>query len=279
MQLRSKTIIDKIEESRIGFPTFLILLGSIILFRIFLENKVTLPFQHSFFSPVFLHHSATFFLSAFLSSTLLICILSKEKVGKVSKVVLFGLRLDHNTSNHRLLHKQNSILRLHIRPQHATLNPKLDLPHKSLPNILNRPKRRHNRPTNRNDSTTNLRNPIRLHKNKISNQNHPHPTISLHPNILLRHLPQLRQLRKPIQDIRLCPQPTILQQPLHNPNTNPRNTLALALRQNKTASNHQKNGCRKNPSLLSNGRRRRLDSRNRDPTPPYSFYYAHSQVG
>ena len=88
VELRTKAIIDKIEESRIGFPTFLILLGSIILFRIFLENKVTLPFQHSFFSPVFLHHSATFYLSAFLSSTLLISILSKEKLDKVSKSIL-----------------------------------------------------------------------------------------------------------------------------------------------------------------------------------------------
>jgi 4-hydroxybenzoate polyprenyltransferase len=93
MELRSKAIIDKIEESRLGFLAFLLLLGSVILVRIFLEDKVTLPFQHRFFAPVFLHHSATFFLSAFLSSTLLVCILSKEKVDKVSKTVLLGFGL------------------------------------------------------------------------------------------------------------------------------------------------------------------------------------------
>jgi homogentisate phytyltransferase/homogentisate geranylgeranyltransferase len=93
MGLKTKTVIERIEESRIDFPAFLLLLGSIIFTRIFIEDKVTLPFQHRFMSPVFLHHSATFFFSAFLSSTLLICILSKEKIGKVSKSILsaYGL--------------------------------------------------------------------------------------------------------------------------------------------------------------------------------------------
>jgi homogentisate phytyltransferase/homogentisate geranylgeranyltransferase len=93
MELKTKAIIDKIEESKIGFLAFLLLLSSVILARVFLEDKVTLPFQHRFFSLVFLNHSATFYLSAFLSSTLLVCLLSKERVDKVSKSVLFGFGL------------------------------------------------------------------------------------------------------------------------------------------------------------------------------------------
>ncbi|MCX6653622.1 MAG: UbiA family prenyltransferase [Candidatus Bathyarchaeota archaeon] len=80
--------IKKFEKYNIGPPTYLLILFSIIFIRVVLENIVSLPGLSP--SIAFTHQSFCFFLSSFLSSILLISLLSKEKVQIISKVILIA---------------------------------------------------------------------------------------------------------------------------------------------------------------------------------------------
>jgi homogentisate phytyltransferase/homogentisate geranylgeranyltransferase len=78
--------IKNLEDAKIGLPVFLLLLTSPILIRNVLE---TLIVESGAFIPIEdIQHAQLFFLAAFISSVLLITYLSKERVDKVSKVVL-----------------------------------------------------------------------------------------------------------------------------------------------------------------------------------------------
>jgi len=78
--------IKNLEDAKIGLPVFLLLLSSTIFIRNVLE---TLIVDSGAFIPIEdIQHAHLFFLAAFISSVLLITYLSKERVEKVSKVVL-----------------------------------------------------------------------------------------------------------------------------------------------------------------------------------------------
>jgi homogentisate phytyltransferase/homogentisate geranylgeranyltransferase len=105
MKAKIETLIRSVEDNEIGLLAFLLLLTSIIFTRSFMEYNFAYP--GDFISLQTLHHWTTGYLSAFLSSILLISYLSKERVEKVSKVVLLGYSviilppiIDHFTSNY-----------------------------------------------------------------------------------------------------------------------------------------------------------------------------------
>jgi homogentisate phytyltransferase/homogentisate geranylgeranyltransferase len=86
---RTKVLIKKIEQSKTDALMFVLVLGSIIMIRAVLEDKVAHPLDQVP-SLVFLNNSLTFYLSAFLSAVLLIALLSKTDVKSVSKVTLIA---------------------------------------------------------------------------------------------------------------------------------------------------------------------------------------------
>lgn len=88
MNIKWQNYIKNIEDAKIGLPVFLLLLSSTIFIRSLVE--ILFVCSGAFISIENLHHFYSFYLSAFLSSILLITYLSKEKVDKVSKVILLA---------------------------------------------------------------------------------------------------------------------------------------------------------------------------------------------
>ena len=84
---RFANAVERVEGSAVGFASFVALLGSVIMFRVVLEELVTRPAE---LTPtlVFASNSLTFYLSAFLSATLLVTLLTGGRVEKASKSVL-----------------------------------------------------------------------------------------------------------------------------------------------------------------------------------------------
>lgn len=86
MDINWQKYVKDLEDAKIGLPVFLLLLTSPIFIRNVLE---TLIVESGAFIPIEnIQHAQLFFLAAFISSVLLITYLSKERVEKVSKVVL-----------------------------------------------------------------------------------------------------------------------------------------------------------------------------------------------
>jgi homogentisate phytyltransferase/homogentisate geranylgeranyltransferase len=86
LNINWQKFIKNIEDAKIGLPVFLLLLSSAIFIRNLIE---TLIMESGTFIPLDnLQHGHLFFLAAFISSVLLVTYLSKERVDKVSKIVL-----------------------------------------------------------------------------------------------------------------------------------------------------------------------------------------------
>ena len=82
-------LVEKVENAKISLPLFIITLGSLIFARIILEHQVARPLEQAP-SLIFINNSLTFFLSAFLAAALLLSLISKQRIEKVSKVMLVG---------------------------------------------------------------------------------------------------------------------------------------------------------------------------------------------
>jgi 4-hydroxybenzoate polyprenyltransferase and related prenyltransferases len=82
-------LVEKVEDAKISLPLFVITLGSLIFARIVLEHHIARPLEQVP-SLIFINNSLTFFLSAFLAATLLLSLFSKQRIEKVSKVMLVG---------------------------------------------------------------------------------------------------------------------------------------------------------------------------------------------
>ena len=86
MNINWQKYVKNLEEAKITLPVFLLLLSSTVFTRNLLETYIV---DSGTFVPIDdLQHAHLFFLAAFISSVLLITYLSKERVDKVSKVVL-----------------------------------------------------------------------------------------------------------------------------------------------------------------------------------------------
>ena len=86
MELNWQKYVKNLEDAKIGLPVFLLLLTSTVFIRNVLE---TLIVESGTFIPIEnIQHAQLFFLAVFISSVLLVTYLSKERVEKVSKVVL-----------------------------------------------------------------------------------------------------------------------------------------------------------------------------------------------
>jgi homogentisate phytyltransferase / homogentisate geranylgeranyltransferase len=82
-------LVEKVEAAKISLSLFIVTLGSLIFARIILEHYVVGPLEQAP-SLIFINNSLTFFLSAFLAATLLLSLISKQRIEKVSKVMLVG---------------------------------------------------------------------------------------------------------------------------------------------------------------------------------------------
>ena len=86
MNINWQKYVKNLEDAKIALPVFLLLLYSAVFTRNLLETYIV---DSGTFVPIDdLQHAHLFFLTAFISSVLLITYLSKERVDKVSKVVL-----------------------------------------------------------------------------------------------------------------------------------------------------------------------------------------------
>ncbi len=81
-------VLTQIEEAKVPFPVFFASLLSLIVIRSFLE--LFFSASGNVVSPQLLHHWTSFYVCSFLSSIILLTFFSKEKVEKVSKIVLVG---------------------------------------------------------------------------------------------------------------------------------------------------------------------------------------------
>ena len=86
LNINWQKFIKNIEDAKIGLPVFLLLLSSSIFIRNLIE---TLIVDSGAFIPLSdLQHAHLFYLTLFISAVLLVTFLTKEKVDKVSKIVL-----------------------------------------------------------------------------------------------------------------------------------------------------------------------------------------------
>lgn len=90
MEIRPKNIVRRVEDAKISGPVFALLLSSIIFIRVILENEVSPPVGQRPLTLPFVNLSFTFFLSAFLSATLLVNLISRGKIERTSKIILVG---------------------------------------------------------------------------------------------------------------------------------------------------------------------------------------------
>jgi homogentisate phytyltransferase/homogentisate geranylgeranyltransferase len=90
MELRLGTIVKRVEDAKISVLVFAILLSSIIFIRVMIENEVSFPVGQRVLTLPFVNLCFAFYLSAFLSATLLVNLISNGKIERTSKILLVG---------------------------------------------------------------------------------------------------------------------------------------------------------------------------------------------